>query len=292
MIGFQYEWAQQSLIGDRRINQDRVALVEGEHALCLVLGDGMGGHPKGEMAAQLLIDTAKQSLYDSPHRIDHPGRFLIRLLTRAHEQILAYGFGHEPPIDPRTTAVVALIQEGTAYWAHAGDSRLYLLRKGKLVSRTTDHSYVERLRQQGIITPQQRNHHPQRNYVTRCLGGSMANPEMSHGKQQLQSGDLLLVCSDGLWSQIDPGFISDAATSEGDLQETIDLLCDEAAQRGFPDSDNVTAGAIRIGAPTRKTTNHTGQTRPSQTRDPLSEAIAELQNAIHNFQQEQEQEKK
>lgn len=290
MIGFKYDWAEQSRIGHRKINQDRVALIESEQALCVVLGDGMGGHPKGEMAAQLLVDSAEQSLFGEQQPIAQPQRFLTRVLTRAHEQILAYGFGHEPPIDPRTTAVVALIQDGVAYWVHAGDSRLYLIRGGQLVTRTTDDSYVERLRQQGIITPEQRAGHPQRNYVTRCLGGSMANPEMTHGRHELQTGDLILVCSDGLWSQVSSGLISDACTAQGSLQESVDLLCEEAVQRGFPDSDNVTIGALRLGEVAKGAVAPCQPRTPQETQDPLSEAIAELQSAIEQFQQEQEKE--
>lgn len=197
------ESAHSSLIGDRKINQDRcIQIREGDTAL-LGLADGMGGHPRGEVAAQLLIDTCQNYFSLTPHPILNPSSFLTRLLHKAHEDIVAFGYDQQPAIDPRTTAVACLIQKNVAHWAHAGDSRLYLLREMRVLSRTVDHSYVERLKQQGVISAEEQEAHPQRNYVTRCLGGSLASPDITLGKHKLQAGDILLLCSDGFWGSVD-----------------------------------------------------------------------------------------
>jgi serine/threonine protein phosphatase PrpC len=187
--------------------------------------------------------------------------------------------------------VVVLIQQGVAYWAHAGDSRLYLFRDARQLLRTTDHSYVERLRQQGIISVQQQEHHPQRNFVTRCLGGHSTLPEATQGKQTLQVGDTLLLCSDGLWGSIDEELMADVLYSEAGMGEIAEMLAREAAQSAFPESDNVTLIALRLLA-----IGDTGREPPVTRKPPLSRqddlatAVSDLQNAINNFQREKQKE--
>lgn len=285
--------AKQSLVGDRKTNQDRCIQVDGIKCTLLGLADGMGGHPRGEMAAQILIDTCEQYLRSTPQPIQNPGSFLIRLLHKAHDNIIDYGKNQHPPIDPRTTAVVVLIQNDTAYWAHAGDSRFYLFRGHKVYGRTIDHSYVERLRQQGIISAREQESHPQRNFVTRCVGGSVAPPNIPIEKQELEPGDILMLCSDGLWGNLDEGFIEDALFSDMSLAEAVNSLAEEATQRAFPESDNVTLLAMQITQATEKVSsvkqkvaNRTGK----QTE--LDQAISNLENAIKNFEQNNQQEKK
>ena len=153
------------------------------------------------MAAQILTDTCHDYFHLTPKPILNPNGFLNRLLQKAHESILSFGYDQSPAIDPRTTAVVVLIQDDVAHWAHAGDSRLYLFRDNRVQAKTTDHSYVERLKQQGVISNKEQQTHPQRNYVTKCLGGNIASPEVSFGKHRLEAGDVILLCSDGLWGQ-------------------------------------------------------------------------------------------
>ncbi len=284
---------QESLIGDRKLNQDRCVRVEGEDTVLLALGDGMGGHPRGEMAAQILTDTCKDYFQITPKPILNPKGFLTRLLQKAHEGILSFGYEQEPAIDPRTTAVVVLIQKDTAFWAHAGDSRLYLLRDNRVQAKTTDHSYVERLKQQGVISTKEQQTHPQRNYVTRCLGGSIKSPELSFGKHKLEAGDILLLCSDGLWGQTSERLLLAQIFSGQPLANTARKLVENATQSAFPDSDNTSLITLKMEAteapvtakkPTPKTT--------SSNKSNLADAIAELQNALNTFEQDNKQEKK
>jgi serine/threonine protein phosphatase PrpC len=286
------ESAHSSLIGDRKINQDRCILVSDGDTVLLGLADGMGGHPRGEAAAQVLVDTCRNYFDRTPHPILNPNGFLTRLLHKAHENIIAFGYDQEPAIDPRTTAVACLVQKNVAHWAHAGDSRLYLLRERRVLSKTIDHSYVERLKQQGVITAKEQKAHPQRNYVTRCLGGSLNSPDVTLGKQILESGDILLLCSDGLWGSINETDILNALFGHLPLAEAIQSLAEQAAHKAFPDSDNITLIALKMQEDDQdRTTPQQSETKATQEESNLARAIAELQNAISNFETETKQEK-
>jgi len=286
------ESAHCSLIGDRKINQDRCVVVREEETALLGLADGMGGHPRGEVAAQLLADACRNYFDLTPHPILNPGSFLTRLLHKAHEEIVAFGYEQEPAIDPRTTAVACLVQKGVAYWAHAGDSRLYLLRQQRVLSRTVDHSYVERLKQQGVISAREQEDHPQRNYVTRCLGGSLVSPEITLGKHKLENGDILLLCSDGLWGSLDENTLLTTLFSHLPLSEAVQTLAERAARNAFPDSDNVTLVAVRMeqAEGEKQVTDRQRREQPVEESN-LAQAIAELQNAINTFETENKQEK-
>jgi serine/threonine protein phosphatase PrpC len=252
----------------------------------------MGGHPRGEAAAQVLVDTCRNYFDRTPHPILNPNGFLTRLLHKAHENIIAFGYDQQPAIDPRTTAVACLVQKNVAHWAHAGDSRLYLLRERRVLSKTIDHSYVERLKQQGVITAKEQKAHPQRNYVTRCLGGSLNSPDVTLGKQILEKGDILLLCSDGLWGSINETDILNALFSHLPLAEAIQSLAEQAAHKAFPDSDNITLIALKMQEDDQdRTTPQQSDTKTTQEESNLAQAIAELQNAISNFETETKQEK-
>jgi len=278
--------AQATLKGDRKINQDRSISIESEGSILLGLADGMGGHPKGEVAAQILTDTCKTFFHRSDKPIHSPSEFLHRLLQKAHENVTAFGLDHNPPIKPRTTAVVALIQDGMVRWAHAGDSRLYLLRNGETLRRTVDHSYVQHLEDHGLISPDAAGTHPQRNYVTRCLGGNISSPEISVTKAtRLKNGDTIILCSDGLWSKVDERHMAELICSDTPLDNAIDELVKTAADNASPESDNVSAIALRWHmeepkkqAPPLQNDLH------EQPGEDISQALDDLKSAIAQFE--------
>jgi serine/threonine protein phosphatase PrpC len=242
-----YETAQSSLLGNRSTNQDRCLVLEAPDAILLCLADGMGGHPKGEMAAQILMDNARRAFLTSRKPIASPHFFLSGLMDMSHKQILEFGRSQEPPIEPRTTGVLCLVQEDNAYWAHIGDSRLYIMRDGVIHLRTDDHSYVEHLRQQGIISAAQVHTHKYRNYVTRCLGGTNNRPvaELS-GPHPLKEGDIVLLCSDGFWGPLSERPLVDSLFGNpGPLLSGIRKLASQAEDTSQPESDNVTVVALR-----------------------------------------------
>lgn len=242
-----YETAQCSLLGNRSMNQDRCLVLEAPDAILLCLADGMGGHPKGEMAAQILMDNARRAFLTSRKPIPSPHFFLSGLMDMSHKQILEFGSEQEPPIEPRTTGVLCLVQDDNAYWAHIGDSRLYIMREGVIHLRTDDHSYVEHLRQQGIISSAQVHTHKFRNYVTRCLGGTNNRPvaELS-GPHPLQEGDVVLLCSDGFWGPLpERPMVDNLFKKKASLISGIQELAQKAEGNSQPESDNVTVVALR-----------------------------------------------
>ncbi len=290
-----YETAQSSLLGDRKSNQDRGLILESPDSILLALADGMGGHPKGEMAAQILMDTSRKAFLTSRKPISNPRVFLSGLMDMTHQQILSYGLDQTPQIEPRTTAVLCLVQENKVYWAHIGDSRLYLMRDGVIRLRTDDHSYVEHLRQQGIISTAQTHTHKFRNYVTRCLGGSNNHPIAEFGgPDQLEEGDTILLCSDGFWSALPERPLVDALyKSTRPLKSTINTLSGEAEKNSNPESDNVTVIALRwqkklialepADISMSLTDNADPQKPPGGKEEEVQQAISELRNLLDNI---------
>jgi len=239
---------QASHIGDRKYNQDRVAYAYTGDALLLVLADGMGGHLHGEMAAGLTIDTFAELFgSDARPRIVDPERFIGEAMRQANERIMQ--FPHESARGgfPGSTCVAALIQDGRMHWGHAGDSRLYLLRDGKIQARTHDHSMVYQWMEWGIITPEEARVHPQRNQITNCLGGQSDMFYMEPGEVlAMQPGDVLLLASDGLWGPFTDDELI-AAFSTGTVTQALDDLVVRALERESGHADNVTGLAIRLG---------------------------------------------
>ena len=160
----QVEYADLSLLGGREENQDRVAVAVAEHAALLVVVDGMGGHAEGARAAEVTLKTLLEAFWHTPQPLFDPLGFLHLTLGRAHEEVVRIGLHLPLEQRPRATCAVCLVQQGSAYWAHVGDSRIYLLRQGAVAARTRDHSHVELLLREGLITPDQAHNHPMRNY--------------------------------------------------------------------------------------------------------------------------------
>lgn len=234
------ETAEASLQGNRGNNQDRCAVISSRDTLLLVLADGLGGHPKGEVAAQILVNVSRQLFSRIFKPIQAPEQFMKACLQQAHKAILEYGSRQRPPITPRTTAVLAVIQNGMAYWAHVGDSRFYLFRDSIALAQTRDHS----LAQLASVLPETERSPLQnvnRNAVTRCLGGQRMPPTATLGApSSLSPGDCIILCSDGLWGQLKDKDIIDALESTLSFQGRISRLAQQAAKAGSPQSDNVT----------------------------------------------------
>ncbi len=139
----------------------------------------MGGHSDGAKAAETAIKVLVEAFWHTPQPILDPLGFLHLTLGRAHEEVVKLGIALPLEARPRATCAVCLVQNGSAYWAHIGDSRIYLLRRGKVLKRTRDHSHVEFLLREGVITQDQALSHPMRNFVECCLGGEAFLPEMT-----------------------------------------------------------------------------------------------------------------
>ncbi|MGI9245390.1 MAG: PP2C family protein-serine/threonine phosphatase [Steroidobacteraceae bacterium] len=244
----QIEHADLSLIGHREENQDRVALADADDTVLLAVVDGMGGHADGARAAEVAIRAMVNAFWETSRPIFDPEGFLHLTVGRAHDAVVALGEGLPPEIRPRATCAVCLVQGGSAYWAHVGDSRVYQLRGGRVFDRTRDHSHVELLLRAGRITERQAQGHPLRNYVECCIGGDAALPEMAlSGRRTLLSGDVLMLCSDGLWSALTEMQVASLSVAEAErsLRDALQDLGERAVSNAAPHADNTSAAAIR-----------------------------------------------
>jgi PPM family protein phosphatase len=241
------EHADLSLLGNREENQDRVAVAIGDGAALLAVVDGMGGHADGARAAEVAIRSMIGDFWDASRPLFDPQGFLHLAIGRAHDAVVELGRGLPPEIRPRATCAACLMQGSSAYWVHVGDSRVYQLRAGEVVARTRDHSHVELLLRSGRITESQAHDHPMRNYVECCIGGDPMLPEMSLSRRNmLKSGDVVLLCSDGLWSGLSDEQIATLSQDpERGLRDVLASLGQRALQSAAPYADNTTAAAVR-----------------------------------------------
>ena len=241
------ETAEITLVGDREQNQDRVALAGSRDAALLVVVDGMGGHAEGERAAQTAADTLVRSFRRRRMPCGAPAEFLATSVEAAHDAVVALGDGLPIETKPRATCVCALIQDSRVWWLHVGDARAYLFRRGALVERTRDHSHVEALLQEGLITEDEVAGHPMRHYVEACLGGETGLPDLdSVPSHDLEHGDVVLLCSDGFWSGHGDEALAGAAHDHSALDRWLADAAAEAVRAGTPFADNATAAALRF----------------------------------------------
>ena len=242
-----FESAQLSLLGNRQENQDRVAIFRAEDCLMLAAVDGMGGHSDGARAAEVTREVLEAAFTAVEQPIFDPQGFLTLSLARAHDAVVALGDGLVLDEKPRATCAVCLIQESGAYWAHVGDSRIYQIRGDSIFERTRDHSHVELLLRQGLISEAEIAEHPMRNFVECCLGGDDALPNMSiTSKKDLMPGDFLLACTDGLWSGVEDAQIGQVVgDSSVSPEDVLRKLSDTAVANNAPHSDNTSAAALR-----------------------------------------------
>lgn len=193
----------ESRIGGRPLNEDRIGHHHTRDALVMVVADGLGGHGHGEVAAEAAVRSIIATFQRQARpRLASPQAFLADAMAGAHTAILAQTNLRKLDDQPRTTCVVCVVQDGVACWAHAGDSRLYVLRNGRVLTRTRDHSRVQTLIDEGRITAAEARVHPARNALTSCLGGEVSPRFEFSEPLPLRRGDILLLCSDGLWGPL------------------------------------------------------------------------------------------
>ena len=239
------DYADLSLIGGREDNQDRCAVAVSEQAALIVVVDGMGGHADGAAAAETAKKTLVEAFWHTPQPLLDPLGFLHLQLGRAHEAVVALGGNLPLEQRPRATCAVGIVQGDSAYWAHIGDSRIYHLRSGRVLERTRDHSHVEFLLREGLISEDQVQQHPMRNFVECCIGGEILLPEMTlTTRRKLEPDDLLLICSDGLWGCLEDDMLVRAFTPKASnaptLRESLALLAATAVTANGAASDNTT----------------------------------------------------
>ena len=239
MIAARWEVASHTDIGGREEQQDRVLSLQKAGACLLVLADGMGGHAGGSLAAEAVMEVARQRFAAS---VDADSEDLVReVILGAHERIQAVGM--ELHIAPHSTCVVLHLTPRRATWAHVGDSRLYRFRDGHLAGRTVDHSMVELMRLQGRITEEEMKTHPDQNKLFEALGGGAA-PSLEVGRAAASEFDAFLLASDGLWSHASDRELAGAVGAR-DLVAAVHGLVDRAKVRGGSSGDNISVLVAR-----------------------------------------------
>lgn len=244
--GMHCETASTSRQGDRDYNQDRYGVARRDSTVMLLLADGLGGSTHGELAAQAFIDSMLEQFSESTLPLTNPPDFLVQSIEHAHHDVVAAGRQQQLTSESLTTGVACLLQDQVACWAHVGDSRLYLLRDQRIVLRTEDHSMVEEMIQRGELEESERETSPLRNFVTRVLGGKTGPPEVSVSSEiPVLPGDVLLLCSDGLWSALPEICLFDLCSTAA-LKQTVQELASQAEQASTPCSDNITLTVLRV----------------------------------------------
>lgn len=293
---------QASRQGGRKNNQDRVAYSYSRDALLMVVADGMGGHMYGEIAAQIAVQTLTDQFQRmAKPRLADPMAFLADATSLAHNAINDYAVEQDLLEIPHTTLVASIVQDSTAYWAHVGDSRLYLFSDGCLIARTEDHTAVAQLVRDGIISEEEAGNHPERNKVSNCLGGYSIPQVECNAPLPLSDGDTMLLCTDGIWGMINVQELS-ALLHAYTLDDAVRHLMDHAEFRGGEHGDNLSLIAMTWGEarmpskdsistlalPDGGVTTQINAHRPvagsaAVSDDEIERAIAEIQQAIQKI---------
>ena len=244
-------------VGDRKEQQDRVALFghpKRPGMLMAVLADGMGGHSGGAMAAEQVLIRARQNFEAYAPAQETPDDLLRSVIDEAHTVIKLTRFTSEQ--DPHSTAVVFMLQQGKAHWAHCGDSRLYHFRGASTVSRSPDHSLVGELQRKGLLDENGALNHPQRNVLLSCLG-SDREPRIDYGREESPvAGDCFLLCSDGLWAYFSD-FELAATLQEFPPRAAAERLIAQVRERAGGSGDNISLAVIKL-VPTQSGAASTG----------------------------------
>ena len=293
---------QDSYIGGRKVNQDRLTYSYSKEVLLMVIADGMGGHARGEIAAEIAVTSITNRFQQEAMRghLRRPKEFLESAIHSAHRAIVAFADEHDMLECPRTTVVACIVQNDKAHWAHVGDSRLYVFRNGELAATTLDHSRVQQLMDAGVINAAQAAVHPDRNKIYNCVGGVLP-PGISHSEPwELQVGDSILMSTDGFWAQVNATFIALKLQREN-IVELIPKLMEEAERKAGTESDNLSVIALTwehqeetpdsaavtetipmdgFTTSAMNTTQQLGAIKEEVTEEDIERAISEIQNAI------------
>jgi len=228
--------------GGREKNEDRMGYCYTRSSGLFALADGMGGHPEGEVASQLALQTmAALFQRDAKPSLRDPMRFLNDAILAGHHQLLRYATDKALLDTPRTTIVACLLQGNAAYWAHCGDSRLYLIRGDKMIARTRDHSYTELQDTMSQVVPMGQRFN--RNVLFTCLGSPGKPVVDTAGPLLMQKGDKVMLCSDGLWGTVSDVKITELLATRP-ISDAVPELAEQALREAGPRSDNVTVLAV------------------------------------------------
>lgn len=267
-MGSKFDIAQACRIGARISNQDRIGYSESDAAVLMVVADGMGGHPRGDVAAQIAVDQLVEDFErEARPRLKRPSAFLVDGFNRAHRRIVREARAMGVRGEPRTVLVACVVQDAAATWLHVGDSRFYLLRRGKMVTRSRDDSFIQQLIDAGWLSEEDAGLHPDRNIVVRCIGGNEPLRLRRPLRVALEPNDVVLLCSDGFWGPLATGELADGLRGR-DLETEVDAFVALAEKRAGRQCDNVSVVALAW-------KEHRRRTRAARSRKPVDDLPTE-----------------
>jgi serine/threonine protein phosphatase PrpC len=207
-----------------------------------IVADGMGGYEGGQEASRIAVEVIEEVYANE--LVGDPRTWLLQGFQMAHQRIQEYADKYPDLRGMGTTCTAMALLDHQLYFAHVGDSRLYLVRGLSSSRLTRDHSYVSRLVQNGVLRAEEAESHPQRHILTAALGaGNSITPDSPLQPVTLETGDVLVLCTDGLWSLLSESDIQ-AAVAGKTAAEICDVLVETAKNRGGP--DNITVQVLRI----------------------------------------------
>jgi len=207
-----------------------------------VVADGMGGYEGGQEASRIAIEVIQEFYANSV--TGGPRAWLLDGFQAAHNRIREYADQNPELHGMGTTCTAIALVDHLLYYAHVGDSRLYLVRDSSVSRLTHDHSYVSRLVENGLIRAEEAESHPQRHILTAALGaGNIITPESPEEPFPLESGNVLVLCTDGLWGLLNDHEIQEMVIGK-DTQGICHSLVETAKKRGGP--DNITVQVLRL----------------------------------------------
>lgn len=235
--------------GDREYQQDQVGLFAHPRAagcVLAVVADGMGGRSGGRKASDQVMLTARQLFERYDPATDDGPALLRQIAEEAHFVIRLTAVSAEQ--EPHSTIAIFLLNPaGDCHWLHSGDSRIYHFSGNRMVRRTLDHSYVQALVEQGEITEEEARDHPESNILTACLGTDEEPVLAPHLIEQLQPGETVLACSDGVWHYFTPDELASVVDSLPP-REACEFLIDKARSRAHGGGDNLSLVIVKMEA--------------------------------------------
>lgn len=227
----------------RELNEDSILANVDDNFTLIVIADGMGGHKAGEVASEMATRLVDQYVRDNINSDIEALALVERSMVYANDEIYSNSKANEDRIDMGTTCDTCLIQEKDMYVGHVGDSRVYLYRNNGLRQITKDHSLYNEINETGNIPLEEIEKIASKNIITRALGGEKGVRVDQH-YIQLEEGDLVLLCTDGLSNEISDEDIKTVLSEELSLDYKAEKLVQMANDAGG--ADNITLGLIRV----------------------------------------------
>lgn len=232
--------------GIRRTNNEDACFIVPSDDVYIV-ADGVGGNNAGEIASRTAVSIIAEYVKEHPisevKDENELSSYFMKCLEKANTEIYALARKFDSNKGMATTIVVAYLKDDRAYIVNVGDSRAYLIRDGRMNQVTEDHTYVNELVKNGIITEEEGERHPKRNIITRALGGdALVEPDIF--RIGIKKDDVLLLCTDGLYNEVSEDKIVSIISEADSMTDACRLLVNAANRSGG--RDNITVICLKI----------------------------------------------